>query len=149
MATKQKKWTLRKGTMISTEPVLPRVWERKEGGHVVRARVIDKTTGRQREIWKVLPEADAASALQWIETECRRLRAGVESVDRQQTRFGDYAVSLFERKIATKEIRSARGRERWKYTLEHLKGGTGTVAGFGDYYVDQIRPMHGGRASGL
>lgn len=142
MTVKKRNWKLFKGSWISTAPVLPRVWERKEGGHVVRARVIEKTTGRQREIWKVLRDADAATALQWIESECRRVRAGVASVEHQQMRFADYAVSLFERKSATKEIRSARGRERWKYTLEHLIAGTENVAGFGDYYVDHIRPMH-------
>jgi Phage integrase family len=140
--TKQGQWTLFKGSWISTKPVLPRVWRRKEGGHVVRARVIDRTTGRQREIWKVLPEADAPTALKWISDETRRVRMGVASVEPQQTRFCDYAVSLYERKIATKEIKSPRGRERWKYTIQHLIAGTDTVAGFGDYYLDQLRPMH-------
>jgi integrase len=49
---------------------------------------------------------------------------------------------LFERKLATKEIKSARGRERWRYTLQHLIAGTEHVAGFGDYYIEQLRPMH-------
>jgi integrase len=139
---KQKDWKLFKGSWISTEPVLPRVWQRKEGGHVVRARVIDSTTGRQREIWKVLPANDAPTALKWIEDECNRVRAGVASVAPQQTRFCDYAISLFERKVATKEIKSARGRERWRYTIQHLIAGTENVAGLGDYYINQIRPMH-------
>ncbi len=127
---------------ISTEPVLPRVWQRKEGGHVVRARVIDKSTGRQKEIWKVLANADAPAALKWIEDECKRVRAGVASVETQKTRFCDYATSLFERKVATKEIKSASGRERWRYTLEHLIAGTENVAGFGDIFIDEIRPLH-------
>jgi hypothetical protein len=41
---------------------LPGVWKRKEGGHLVRARVTDPTTGRKKEIRKVLPEADEAIA---------------------------------------------------------------------------------------
>ncbi len=139
---KQGKGKLFKESWISTKRVLQRVWQRKEGGHVVRARVIDKTTGLQREIWKVLPEADAPTALKWISDECARVRAGVVSVDPQRTRFSEYATSLFERKVATKEIKSARGRERWRYTLQHLIAGTADVAGFGDYYVDQIQPMH-------
>jgi integrase len=140
--SKQEKWKLFKGSWISPEPVLPRVWQRKEGGHVVRARVIDTSSGRQREIWKVLPDATAPMALKWIEDERNRVRAGVASVAQQKTRFGDYAASLLERKLATKEIRSASGRERWRYTLIHLIGGTDNVEGFGDLYVDQIRPMH-------
>lgn len=139
---KQKDWKLYKGSWVSTEPVLPRVWQRKEGGHIVRARVIDSTTGRQREIWKVLPSSDAPTALKWIEDECKRVRAGEASVAPQKQRFSDYATSLFERKVATKEIRSASGVERWKHTLRHLIGGTDHVTGFGDIYIEQLRPMH-------
>jgi hypothetical protein len=122
--------------------VLPRVWQRKEGGHVVRARVIDKSTGRQKELWKVLPDMDAPMALKWIEDECRRVRAGVALAEPQKTRFCDYATSLFERKVATKEIKSASGRERWRYKLQHLIAGTEHVDGSGDIFVDQLRPMH-------
>jgi hypothetical protein len=139
---KKREWKLFKGSWISTEPVLPRVWQRKEGGHVVRARVIDKTSGRQRELWKVLANADAPAALKWIEDECKRVRAGVASVETQKMRFCDYATSLFERKVATKEIKSASGRERWRHTLEHLIAGTENVAGLGDMFIDEVRPLH-------
>jgi hypothetical protein len=54
----------------------------------------------------------------------------------------DYATSLFKRKVATREIKSARGRERWPYTLAHLIAGTGNVDGFGEIFVDELRPMH-------
>jgi integrase len=118
------------------------VSKRLSGGHVVRARVIDRTTGRQRELWKVLSEADAPSALRWIEDECRRIRSGVASVEHPQTRFCDYATSLFERKVAAGEMKSASSRERWRYTLQQLIAGTENVDGFGDLYIDQIRPMH-------
>lgn len=140
--TKQRTWKLFKDSWISTEQVLPGVWQRKEGGHAVRARVIERTTGRQREIWKVLPTSDAPEALAWLRDERNRARMGVELVDHQQPRFCDYATSLFERKLATKEIKSARGRERWRHTLQHLITGTETVEGFGEIFVDQIRPMH-------
>ena len=138
----QEKWKLFKGTWISTAPVLPGVWQRKEGGHAVRARVQESTTGKQREIWKVLPTADAPTALKWLADQQSRVRAGLDSVETPKTRFCDYATSLFERKLATSEIRSAAGRERWRNTLEHLIGGTEGVVGFGDYFVDQIRPTH-------
>jgi hypothetical protein len=80
----------------------------------VRARILDRTTGRQREIWKVLPDTDAPTALKWIEDECNRVRSGVTSVEPQKMRFCDYATSLLERKLATGEIRAASGRERWR-----------------------------------
>lgn len=140
--SKQEKWKLFKGSWISPEPVLPRVWQRKEGGHVVRARVIDTSSGRQREIWKVLPDTDAPTALKWIEDECNRVRSGVTSVEPQKMRFCDYATSLLERKLATGEIRAASGRERWRHTLTHLIGGTESVDGFGDIFIEHLRPMH-------
>ena len=34
-----------------------------------RARVLEATTGQQKEIWKVLPEADAPAALRWLDVE--------------------------------------------------------------------------------
>jgi hypothetical protein len=139
---KKQEWRLFKGSWISKEPVLPRVWQRKEGGHVVRARVIDRCTGRQREIWKVLPDANAPAALQWIDEETKRIRAGVVSAEAQKLRFCDYATSLFARKVATKEIKSARGRERWRYTLTRLIAGTENVDGFGEIFIDELRPMH-------
>jgi hypothetical protein len=74
--TKQEQWKLFKGTWISPKPVLPGVWQRKEGGHVVRARAKEGTTGMQKEIWKVLPEADEATALRWLKEEKARVRAG-------------------------------------------------------------------------
>lgn len=58
------------------------------------------------------------------------------------TRFGEFAASLFERKVTTREIKSARSRERWKYTLEHLIAGTAGVPGFGEMFVDQIQVAH-------
>jgi hypothetical protein len=90
--TKLEKWKLFKGSWISIEPVLPGVWRRKEGGHVVRARAKEGTTGKQKEIWKVLPEADAPSALQWLKNEQHRLRAGVPSATQASTLFSEFAA---------------------------------------------------------
>ena len=121
---------------------LPGIWKRKEGGHLVRARVTDPTTGCKKEIRKVLPEASEASAYQWLANERARIKAGVLLVAPPKTRFAEFAASLFERKVTTREIKSARSRERWKYTLEHLIAGTGHVPGFGEMFVDQMRVAH-------
>jgi len=114
----------------------------KKGGYLARARVTDPATGRLEEIRKVLPEADEATAYKWLQDERTRIKSGVVSDSPQKQRFADFAASLAERKVVTKEIKSARGRERWKYTLEHLIGGTEDVVGFGELFVDQIRPGH-------
>lgn len=153
---KHENWKLFKNSWISTKPVLPGVWQRKEGGHVVRARVLAATTGQQKEIWKVLPEADAPAALQWLTLEKERVRAGGVSVEPRKMRFAEYATSLFARKVETKEIRSAKGRQKWGNTLEHLIAGTEVietddsgaqvgrkfVPGFGEMFLDKLGAVH-------
>lgn len=145
---KQSEWKLFKDVWISKEPVLPGVWQRKEGGHVVRARAKQGTTGKLKDIFKVLPEADAPTALKWLSDEQARVRAGHVSTEPLKTRFSEFAASLFEHKVKVGEIKSAAGRRRWKDVLEHLIGGTTGkasrkfVAGFGDYFLDRICTEH-------
>jgi integrase len=137
----QKQWQYRFEVWVMPTRISG-VWKKREGGHLVRARVTDPTTGRQREIKRVLPEADEATAYKWLQDERARIKSAVVLVQHQKTRFADFVVSLLERKLAKKQIKSARGRERWRYTLEHLIKGTKGVAGFGELYVDQIRVGH-------
>jgi hypothetical protein len=85
------------------------VWKRKEGGHVVRARVTNPRTGKKANIWKVLPELTAAQALGWLEEECARIRSAETRVVASQTRFASYAVSLLDRKITARDIKSEAG----------------------------------------
>jgi integrase len=153
---KHETWKLFKNSWISTKPVLPGVWQRKEGGHVVRARVLAATTGQQKEIWKVLPEADALAALQWLTLEKERVRAGGVLVEPRKMRFAEFATSLFARKVETREIRSAKGRQKWGNTLEHLIAGTEVietddsgaqigrkfVPGFGEMFLDKLGTVH-------
>jgi integrase len=127
---------------------VPGVWKRKEGGHLVRARVVDPTTGRMKEIKRVLPEADLATAYKWLEDERGRVRAGVDLEQRPKLRFADYASSLLKRKIETGDIRSPKSQERWRHTLAHLITGTAladgqmSVGGLGELFMDQIRAEH-------
>jgi integrase len=119
-----------------------------EGGHLVRARVMDPVTGKLREVKKVLPGADAATALKWLEDERARIKSGVPLPQIQRTRFAEFVRSLFEEKVGNGDIRSAKGRERWAHTLEHLISGTTGpkseryVAGFGDMFIDKLHPSH-------
>ncbi len=145
---KKRDWKLFENVWISTTPVLPGVWQRKEGGHVVRARAKESTTGKLREIFKVLPDATPAEALTWLEKERSRTREGVVSRESPQTRFSEFAETLVDHKVKVGDIKSAKGRERWGYTLEHLVAGTEgekakkRVNGFGDFFVDRIREEH-------
>jgi integrase len=126
----------------------PGIYELKEGGHLVRARVVDPTTGQQREIKKVMPQASEAQALEWLDQERDRIRAGLVLVQPARQRFADFAVSLLERKIKKLEIRSSAGKSRWTHTLQHLIAGTTSdddklrATGFGEFFLDQLRPQH-------
>lgn len=126
----------------------PGVYQRKEGGCLVRARVKDAATGKLREIKKVLPDADELTARQWLEAEKSRVRAGTGSAKNRRQRFSEYAASLLETKVKLGKIKSRAGRDRWRHTLEHLIKGTSddngehVVQGFGDLFIDQIRRKH-------
>jgi len=125
-----------KNVWISTKFVFFGVWERKEGGYVVRARVKDSATGHMKELFKVLPNANAAAALQWLDEERSRLRAGIVSAPSPCVRLNEFATSLFKEKVETGDIRSAAGRNKWLYTLPHL------FKAFGDYFIDKIHVTH-------
>jgi hypothetical protein len=101
-----------------------------------------------KDIWRVLPEADEATALKWLKDEQARVRTGVASDEKPRMRFSAFAASLFEHKVKVADIRSAKGRETWRNTLEHLIAGTDGekakhhVEGFGEFFVDKIHVTH-------
>jgi integrase len=110
--------------------------------------VKDPTTGRKKEIFKVLPEADATTALGWLHKERARIRAGVVLAESPKKRFYEFAESLLEHKVRVGEIKSAKNKKHWGYILEHLiEGVEGPqskkfVEGFGDFYIDRIHSTH-------
>ncbi len=122
-------WMQMKNVWVSKEPVLPGVWQRKEGGHVVRGRATDGKTGKQKDIFRALPEADAPMALKWLRDEQTRIRAGADdSPEKPRQRFAEFAASLFEHKVKVRDIKSAACRAvsegGRRYTLTHLIAGT-------------------------
>jgi integrase len=139
---REAKWIKRWNTWIDPAPVLPGVFVAKEGGFLVRGRAKDPTTGKPKEIRRTLDVADAPTALKWLHDELERVRTGEVDLPPLQMRFSDFSVSLLEEKLTLREIKSARGRERWVYTLQHLIEGTANVKGFGEMFIDQIKPAH-------
>jgi integrase len=127
---------------------VPGVWKRKEGGFLVRVRVVDPITGRPREIRKVMPDATEATARKWLADERARIKSGEASGLPARQRFCDFAVSLMEEKVASGDIKTVQGQDRWRSTLVHLIGVTSSsdgevaVTGFGELYLDQIRAAH-------
>jgi integrase len=89
-----------------------------------------------REINRALPDvARACEAAAILDTELARVRSGAVATENPigVPQFHAYAAELFERKVATGEIKSASGREKWKTILErHL------IPAFGDLYLDRI-----------
>lgn len=141
-------WTKRWNSWVKPTK-LPGVWKRKDGGHLVRARVVDSATGKLKEIRRVMPGADELTALRWLEEERTRVRDGNVSAQRSSVRFADYAADVYERKKAPGgKIKSSAGRTRWKSTLEHLIAGThgekagALVPGFGDIFIDKLNVNH-------
>lgn len=144
----EKQWTKRwKNWVRPTE--LQGVWERKEGGYLVRARALDPTTGKMKEIKKVLPEADKQSAYKWLHDELERVRSGrAGPTPPQRTLFAEFAASLFERKVQAGDIKAERGCDKWRNCLEHFVSGTAgkktgkKVEGFGAMFIDKIDTTH-------
>jgi hypothetical protein len=121
---------------IAAEPELPGVWRRKDGGFRIRGRARDPRTGKLREVNRALPECrKAREAAVDLEAELARIREqGAEAEPAGIPSFADWAVTVFERKIANGAIVSAAGRSNWKWALEvHL------IPAFGDVFVDKLR----------
>jgi hypothetical protein len=101
----------------------------------VRSRVRDPRTGKRRELWKVLPDLDAPTALLWLKDEEVRVRAGVEVEPSRKEHFATYVVSLLKRKIEDGDIKAESGIKKWGDILPHL-----IASRLGELFVDQIRP---------
>ena len=139
----------KQGWRSEVEPTkYPGIYERHVGGFLVRALVTDATTGRRKEVKKVLPEATLAQAVAYLEGRKEQTRAGDVAPPTSKKRFAVYAVDLLDHKIATRRIVSEAGKRKWRFILLHLIQGTKDAAGrllvrgFGEFFVDEIRTMH-------
>jgi integrase len=96
----------------------------------IRVRTTDPKTGKRVEANRVFDDLELRSAP--IKQAEMLAELTDESKEVKRTRFGDYSVSLYERKVINREIKSGKSKERWKGTLKHL------IAAFGDHYMDAI-----------
>ena len=128
------KWVHRFDTVIAEKAVKDGVWRRKDGGFVIRARIRDPRTGKDREIRRVLPHATLEEALAQLTEEKQKIIEGDTPVAIPKIRFRDYARALFEKKFQTGQIRSASSRLRWTTVLKvHLN------PRLGDLYMSELR----------
>lgn len=132
---KTETWVFRWKMWISSKPVLPGVWRKKEGGHVVRGHALDPRTGKLKEIKKVLKEPDPKRALAWLTLERERVRRGQWKEQKTEIpTWKSFAASVFQAKVDDGTIQSAKGREKWSICLEHL-----CTAPWASFYLDKIR----------
>ncbi len=129
----KEKWKKQWGHFVQPTR-LQGVWRRKEGGVLVRGRALCPRTGKLKEVKRLLDDVDESDAFMFLKRELDKIRVGAEEKTATRTRFADYAVSLVERKILTGDIKSAKTKEMWGYTLEHH-----LIPVFGSFYVDALR----------
>jgi integrase len=103
-------------------------------GYRVRVRAMDPKTGTLRGANREFEGITLDQALV-RQAELRGwIRAGGQSDTRERLRYGDYATSLFKRKLGSGDLKSAKSRERWAQTQDgHL------IPAFGDWFIDQLR----------
>lgn len=128
-------WVKRWNRWISPSPVKPGVYKIKEGGFLARGRAVDPRTGRMRDIWLTTNEGNATDAYRRLQEEVARVRNALnDNREAQRIRFLEYCASLFERKVRTGKIKSAKSREKWAFMIKLHLGPR-----FGDFFLDAIR----------
>jgi len=127
-------WNMSWNWMAGCKPTKHSGIYRQPTGYRVRVRAIDPKTGTSKEVNREFEGITLDQALV-KQAELRGwIRSGGRSNTRERVKYGDYATSLFERKLGTGELKSAKSRERWAQTQDgHL------IPAFGDWYIDQIR----------
>jgi integrase len=129
------KWVKQWGSWIAPAPVKPGVFRRKEGGFLIRGRITDPRTGKQREVRQNLTGVDALDAYNRLQDELAMVRDGLKPTGpAKRIRFTEFAASLFEHKLKTGRVKSAKSRQKWESVIRlHL------APVFGDLFVDAIR----------
>jgi integrase len=144
---KKEHWVRKWNSWVDPKPELPGVYRRKEGGFLVRGRVIDPKTGSMRQVVRNLPDlAQPEEARLWLKTELDSIRQGASRpTNKQLERFATYAASLLREKIEKRQICSSTTEEKWMFALRHifgLKDNEGTIEagirGLGDIFVDKL-----------
>ena len=108
------------------------IYKTKEG-YRVRVRAVDPRTGTMKESNREFEGIDLDEAVVRQSEMRQEICAGGRGEKGPRLKYADYATSLFERKIATKELKSAKSHERWADTQDlHL------IPYFGKWFIDAI-----------
>lgn len=123
-------WTKRWGYEVRPTDV-PGVHKTRDGGWLVHGKV--SMGGRKRTITRTVRNGTIRDAQRVRVAMLDEAKAARSS---SRPRFSEYAPSLYERKVAQREIKSAKTRERWDTTLRlHL------LPAFGQYAVNEITKL--------
>ena len=120
-------WINRYDTIVAARPVKPGVWRRREGGFVIRTRIVDPRTAKQKEIRRVLPQATLQDAIDELSRERLAILDGGPQKTPEKIRFRDYAQKLLDKKVAIGQIRSAASRQRWRMDLNRINPVLGDI----------------------
>ena len=98
-------------------------------------RAISAKLGRREHLLRALVDVDVYGAFSRLQEELARVRKSLEpAAPARRMRFTEYAASLFEHKVKTGQLRSAKSRERWEFIIRlHL------APAFGEFFIDAIR----------
>jgi integrase len=118
------------------------VWKLKGGGYVASAQMRDPKRQpvpgmrpRYKTIFGVLRNAQSAKeALDWLEAERRRVTAKASPTEPMK-RWNEYAASVFEKKVAARDIESEAGVGKYRDCL----AGIIRTAAWAALPVDQVR----------
>lgn len=127
-------WITRWRDTIAAEPSKPGVWRRKEGGFRIRGRTRDPKSNQRREVNVVLADCtDAREAYRDLQERLSAIAADTGTPAASMPHFDDWSATVFERKVASGDILSARGRDKWESILRiHL------LPAFGPFLVNKI-----------
>src|SRR5580704_680280 len=106
----------------------PGVMLMKDGRYLVHAKM-----GRKRRLVRVI---EAPSVREAARARLAILAAAQAQKPGSKPLFAEYAQSLFARKVAQGDIKSAKTRERWDDTLTHH-----LVPAFGRFGVDEVTKL--------
>ena len=111
----------------------PGIWKTPTG-YRIRVRATNPKTGMLKEGNREFENITQDQAVVKQAEMRDEIRRGGRPVELRRERYTDYATSLFERKIALGDLKSAKSRERWADTQDlHL------IPVFGEWYVDAIQ----------
>lgn len=138
MSSSEARWVMRWKTRMSAKALRPGIWRLQQGGFYLRLRVTEPRTGREVERTMTLrdPTMTVAAAQRALDQLRQEGRAEVRGIKPQRMRWCDFALSLFETKMAERRLNSASSQARWHDALKLL------IPVFGSYYVDELRYAH-------